>query len=84
MNTNVTISDQARALAEKRAREEGFDSIDAYVDALIQEDEAEASVRGWMRQRIEEGLASPSAGELTRTKLDRLVAEGTARIKTKA
>jgi Arc/MetJ-type ribon-helix-helix transcriptional regulator len=83
MNTNVTISEQARALAEERARQEGFASVDDYVDALIREDKEESSVRGWMRRHIEEGLASPSAGELTRSKLDRLVSEGVARIKSK-
>ena len=84
MNTNVTISEQARALAEKRAREEGFGSVDEYVDALIREDKEENSIRGWMRERIEEGLASPSAGELTRSRPDRLVTEGIARVKPKA
>ncbi len=83
MNTNVTISEQARALAEERARQEGFASVDDYVDALIREDKEESSVRGWMHRRIEEGLASPSAGELTRNKLDRLVSEEVARIKSK-
>ena len=83
MNTNVTISEQARVLAEERARQEGFASVDDYVDALIREDKEESSVRGWMHRRIEVGLASPGAGELTRSKLDRLVSEGVARIKSK-
>lgn len=81
MNTNVTISVESRALAEKRAREEGFQSVDEYVDTLIREDGQASSVRGWLRERIEEGLRSPSAGELTREKFDRLVSEGMARAK---
>lgn len=79
MNTYVKISEQARALAEKRAREEGFDSLDEYVDVLIREDQAVSTASGWLRSRIEEGLASPGAGELTREKFDRLVSEGIAR-----
>lgn len=79
MNRYVRISEQARALAEKRANEEGFDSLDEYVDVLIREDQAVSTVSGWLRSRIEEGLASPSEGELTRNKFDRLVSEGIAR-----
>jgi hypothetical protein len=79
MKTNVTLSEDARAAAERRAREEGFDSVEAYIDALIEEDRESATVLGWMRERIRDGLASPNAGELTRDKLNRLVNEGIAR-----
>lgn len=84
MKTNVTLSDKARALAEKRAREEGFESVDAYVGALIEEDGEDSVILDWMRERIREGLDSGSAGELTRSKLDRLISEGIARVPAKA
>jgi hypothetical protein len=79
MKTTVTLSERTRSIAESRAREEGFPSVDAYVDALIEEDRETSAIQGWMKARIEEGLASPSAGELTRDKLRRLVSEGVSR-----
>ena len=81
MNSYVKISEQAWALAEKRASEQGFNSVDEYIDLLIREDQDVSAVSGWLRSRIEEGLASPNAGELTREKFDRLVSEGVARAK---
>jgi len=75
----ITLSEDAQALAVKRAREEGFESVEAYIDALIEDDKQTSSMRAWMRTRLEEGLASPSAGELTQEKLERLVGEGIAR-----
>ena len=75
----ITLSEQAGALAAKRAAEDGFESVEAYVNALIEEDQR-AGTLGWMRARLEEGLASPNAGELTRAKLDRLVDEGVSRV----
>ncbi len=75
MAMTVTLSEKARALAEKRAREEGFETVDAYVGALIEEDKQEGTILDWMRERIQEGLDSGSAGELARTKLDRLIHE---------
>ena len=42
-----------------------------------------SSVRGWLRQRLEEGLRAPSAGELTREKFDRLISEGMSRAEKK-
>ena len=76
----ITLSEEAQALAEKRAREEGFESVDAYVGALIEEDGQTGTIRGWMRERLEQGLASPTAGELTESKLQRLIGEGIARV----
>jgi hypothetical protein len=76
----ITLSEDAQALAEKRAREEGFDSVDAYIDALIEEDGQTGTIRGWMRERLEQGIGSPTAGELTESKLQRLVGEGIARV----
>ncbi|HEY8696002.1 MAG TPA: hypothetical protein VIM02_00160 [Rhizomicrobium sp.] len=81
MNKPVILSDRAQALAEERARDEGFESVAAYLDALIEDDRTDAVVQDWMHKRIEEGLASPSAGEMTKEKLDRLVDEGIARAK---
>jgi hypothetical protein len=75
----ITLSEDARAIAAKRAREEGFDSIEAYIDALIEDDRQTGQMQAWMRVRLEEGLASPSAGELTEEKVKQLVGEGIAR-----
>jgi hypothetical protein len=83
MKDTVTLTPKARSIAESRAREDGFPSVDAYVDALIEEDKEQALARDWLRQRIGEGLASPSAGEMTRDKLERLVSEGAARVAPK-
>lgn len=71
-------------MAEGRAEEEGFDSISSYVSALIEEDRSAVLVKRWMRQRIKEGLASPSAGRMTRKKLDRLIGQGVARASRRA
>ena len=73
---NISISDEAQAIAEKRAEEQGFDSIESYLDALVAEDQSNATLAPWMRARLEEGVASPSAGPLTRKKLHELVQEG--------
>jgi hypothetical protein len=75
----VKISPRARSLAEENSAKEGFSSVDAYVDALILEDSLEDFVREpWLRKKIEEGLASPVAGELTRERIAQIVEEGIA------
>ncbi|HEX3673763.1 MAG TPA: hypothetical protein VHU87_05770 [Rhizomicrobium sp.] len=79
MNKPILLSNHARELAEKRAQAEGFESVGAYVDALIENDGDDEMLSDWARQRIEEGLASPNAGEMTREKLERLMAEGMAK-----
>jgi predicted transcriptional regulator len=73
----VKISPRARSLAEENSAREGFSSVDDYVDALILEDSFEDLVHEqWLQKKIEEGLASPVAGELTRERLRLLVEEG--------
>ena len=72
MNTRVTSSDEARALAEKRARELGFRSIDEYVDALIHDDQEKPVFEEWMRAKIEEGLASGPAHRFRRSPMARV------------
>ncbi|MBS0470663.1 MAG: hypothetical protein JSR60_06295 [Proteobacteria bacterium] len=83
MNKPVTLSPHARALAEKQARADGFESVDAYVDALIEQDSQDAVVSDWVRAKLEEGLQSPNTGPITKEKIDRLVARGLARVSTK-
>jgi len=80
MNKRITIELPEAALlhAEERAAEEGFDSVDAYLSALIEEDCAIDLNQEWIRKKIEEGLASPIVGELTRADIDRLMEEGIA------
>jgi len=76
----ITISEEAKALAERRAREEGFNSLDAYVAALIEDDRQTGILRAWMRERLEQGLSSPIAGNLDQSKVQRLVGEGISRV----
>ena len=84
MNKPVVLSDRARALAEKRARDDGYGSVDAYLDALIEQDREDLPISDWMRARLNEGLGSPNAGPITKDKIDRLIAEGIARLPHKA
>jgi hypothetical protein len=73
----VKISPRARSLAEENSAREGFSSVDDYVDALILEGSGEDLAREpWLRKKIEEGLASPVAGEFTRERITQLVEEG--------
>jgi len=74
----ITISKRALELAEKRAAEEGV-SPEEYVDGLIAGDSLEDLLeQPWLRSKIEEGLASPIVGELTRERVAQLVEEGIA------
>ncbi len=84
MNKPVLLSSHALTLAEKQAREEGFESVTAYLDALIEQDREDLAIADWMKARLAEGLTSPNAGPITREKIDRLVAEGIARAPRKA
>lgn len=83
MNKKITVelSEAVILRAQARAKEEGYETLDAYVDALIREDEKISVTRAWLRERLEEGIKSGNAGTLTRKKLHRLVSEGIARAK---
>ena len=83
MNKKVTIElpESTVLRAEQKASEEGFESLAAYVDALIRDDADIGLDQEWIRQRIEEGLASGSAGPLTADRLEALLSEGMARAK---
>jgi len=83
-STTLALSGKARALAEERAEEQGFASINEYIDALIKEDRAAGLVKRWMREKIKQGLASPSAGRMTKKKLNRLIGQGIARAARRA
>ena len=78
--TPIILSDDARAKAETRAHEAGFDSLHAYLTALIEDDREAGAVRGWMAEPIKDGLASPITGELSRKRLDSLIEDGIARV----
>lgn len=80
----ITLSEQAHAQAQKRAREGGFESIEAYVDALIEDDRQAERIADWMRLRLEQGLASPTAGEMSESKFQKLIDEGIARVPRQA
>ena len=83
-STTLALSGKARALAKKRAQEQGFASINEYIDSLIEEDRAAGLIKHWMRVKIKEGLASPNAGRMTKKKLDRLIGQGIARTTRRA
>jgi len=74
----IVLSPESRDRAEKRAREEGFESVSAYVDALIRDDAETKLGLERLRRLIEEGEASGDAGPMTPDKLHRLVSEGIA------
>jgi hypothetical protein len=79
MTKQIALSDQDHALAEKRALEDGFSSVDAYLGALIEQDREDGRIADWMRARLREGAASPNAGPVTQDKIARLISEGIAR-----
>jgi predicted transcriptional regulator len=81
----VTISAHARSVAEKRVAEEGFSSIDQYVDTLILEDDLDSVLQQqWFQAKIQEGLKSPDVGDLTRERIAGLVREGIEAAKKRA
>ena len=79
MNTTIRILEEARALADERARELGFESIDTYVDALIRHDQSDRSFQEWMRAEIEAGFASGVSEESTPARVSELVGRGIER-----
>jgi hypothetical protein len=77
----IEISQEAYSVAAQQASENGFATADEYIDAVLRDDldDLDAIVaQPWFAQKIEEGLASPDAGELTRERIDQLVQEGIA------
>jgi len=75
----IKISAKARNFAEERVAREEYSSVDDYVDALILDDNFnELLQQPWLQKKIEEGLKSGPAGELTRERLKQLIAEGIA------
>lgn len=80
----IEISPKAMVVAERNAADSGFSSTDAYIEALVLEDDLDAIARQpWFLKKIEEGLASPDAGELTSELIDQLVQEGIDRAKAR-
>lgn len=78
---NIEISEAAATLAEQRAATEGFGSVEAYVEALIEGDSDPFSDfdPDGLRGAIQEGLQSPAA-PYSRERLRQLVSEGEARV----
>ncbi|MEJ0027716.1 MAG: hypothetical protein WDN01_16955 [Rhizomicrobium sp.] len=80
----IEISQEALAVAAKNAAEAGFATTDGYIESLLLEDRDELDAiarQPWFLKKIEEGLASPDAGELTPELIDRAVQEGIDRAK---
>ena len=78
MNKPILLSDRVHALAEKRAREDGFESVEAYVDALVEQDQDDA-MPDWMVEKLIEGMNSPNAGPFTEDKMAEIFERGLAR-----
>lgn len=83
----LTVSDNFKAAAEARAADEGFASVEAYLEALLEADaragasapeQLSASTREQAVALVREGLASP-AREMTQADLDGMRAELIAR-----
>jgi len=81
MTSKVTIelSKDAGDYLEERAREAGLKSASDCVETPVREDQDLFANREWLKRRLEEGLASPIVGELTRERLHEWVQEGIAR-----
>lgn len=76
----IEISREAYDVAARHASENGFSSAGEYIDALLlDDDDLDAIVaQPWFARKIEEGEASPIAGELTPERVDELVKQGIA------
>jgi hypothetical protein len=80
----IELSEGTHLQAEERAREKGFPTLEAYVDALIKNDASLDLDEDWIRQKFNEGLASGKAEPLTGDLIRALVAEGISRASKKA
>jgi hypothetical protein len=74
MNKPVILSEHAYAVAEQQARENGCDTVEEYLNTLFGQEDA---MPDWIREKLEEGLASPSE-PITEEEIRELVAEGIA------
>lgn len=74
----IEISEEALAAAERGAAEVGMSSANEYIEALLTDDYDAFFCQPWVREKIEEGLASPDAGPFTREALSQIVQEGLA------
>ena len=74
----IEISGEALAAAERGAAETGLSSANEYIEALLTDDYDAFFSQPWVREKIDEGLASPDAGPLTREGLSQIVQEGLA------
>ncbi|HEY1708948.1 MAG TPA: hypothetical protein VGG10_11840 [Rhizomicrobium sp.] len=86
MNKPVFLSDRAYASAEKKAQENGCTSVEEYLNTLFEPEgtaisdrmlREDADLPDWVREKLEEGLASPSE-PITEEEIHQLVAEGIA------
>ena len=81
MKAVIEISEKARSAAEEQAAANGFATVGEYVEALLLDDPDDLDAimnQSWFLKKIEEGLASEDAGELTKERIARLVQEGIA------
>jgi len=78
MNKPVVLSDKAYAVAEKQAKDYGCDTVEEYLNKLLEQDDESWEMPRWIEEAIDEGLASPSVGVLTPEKLHQLFQEGIA------
>lgn len=79
VKAKIEISPAAHAIAEKNATAGGFATVGEYVEALLLDDRDELDAlvsQPWFIKMIEEGEASPVAGELTHERIQQLVQQG--------
>ncbi len=72
----IEISQEALAVAAKNAAEAGFSTAGEYIESLLIDDLDAVFEQPWIGAKLEEGLASPDAGELTPELIDKVVQEG--------
>jgi predicted transcriptional regulator len=66
MNKKITVelSEAVLLRAQERAKEEGYETLDAYLDAIIRDDLDFGLDPAWLRARLEEGIADSEAGRV--------------------
>jgi predicted transcriptional regulator len=66
MNKKITIelSEATLLRAQQRAKEEGYETLDAYLDAVIRDDLGSDLDPDWLRAQLEQGIADSEAGRV--------------------
>ena len=81
VKATIEISEEARRAATELASANGFQTADAYIEALLLDDLGAVTSQPWLREKIAEGRASPIVGALTDERVRDLVEAGIQRAK---